>query len=141
MHPSWVHVMANGLHERNKCFSFAFKCHWIKKEKSQKQHGPIFRADAYCTFSSCPVIAKLTISNKSIQADNVIAQVNFTGFVHHATGEKQARKISSSVRSQLKQHFQSTHVAPSKEYHKQLKMLASEHMQLGTEMELGALAV
>eukprot|EP00731_Ephydatia_muelleri_P019980 Em0012g805a len=40
--------------------------------------------------------AKLTISNKSIQADNVIAQVNFTGFVHHATGEKQARKISSS---------------------------------------------
>ena len=118
MHPSWVHVMANGLH---KCCSFAFKRHWIKKEKSQKQHGSIFRADAYCTFSSCLAIAKLTISNKSIQAENVIAQVNFIGFVHHATGEKQARKISSSVRSQLKQHFQNTHVAPSKEYHKQLK--------------------
>eukprot|EP00731_Ephydatia_muelleri_P021721 Em0014g312a len=108
-----------------------------RKEKSQKQHGPIFRADAYCTFSSCPVIAKLTISNKSIQADNVIAQVNFTGFVHHATGEKQARKISSSVRSQLKQHFQSTHVAPSKEYHKQLKMLASEQYAAGNRDGVG----
>ena len=137
MHPSWVHVMANGLHELNKCCSFAFKRHWIKKEKSQKQHGPIFQADAYCTFSSCLVIAKLTISNKSIQADNVIAQVNFTGFVHHATGEKQARKISSSVRSQLKQHFQSTHVAPSKEYHKQLKMLASEQYAAGNRDGVG----
>ena len=77
MHPSWVHVMANGLHELNKGCSFAFKRHWIKKEKSQKQHGPIFRADAYCTFSSCPVIAKLTISNKSIQADNVICTGQF----------------------------------------------------------------
>eukprot|EP00731_Ephydatia_muelleri_P021183 Em0013g910a len=80
---------------------------------------------------------KLTISNKSIQADNVIAQVNFTGFVHHATGEKQARKISSSVRSQLKQHFQSTHVAPSKEYHKQLKMLASEQYAAGNRDGVG----
>ena len=137
MHPSWVHVMANGLHDLNKCCSFAFKRHWVKKEKSQKQHGPIFRADAYCTFSSCPVIAKLTISNESIQAENVIAQVNFTGFVHHATGEKQARKISSSVRSQLKQHFQSTHVAPSKEYHKQLKMLVSEQYAAGNRDGVG----
>ena len=105
MHQLWVHVMANGLFELNQCCSFAFKHHWIKKENSQKQHGPIFRAEAYCTFSNCPLTAKLTIRNENLQTDNVIVQVRFTGCIQHSTEETQAQKISSSTRSHFLQHL------------------------------------
>ena len=77
MNPSWVHVMANGLSEINQCCCFAFKRHWKKQVQSRKPFSSIFRADAYCTFSSCPVTAKLSITKQNIHADSVIVEVKF----------------------------------------------------------------
>ena len=124
MNPSWVHVMANGLSEINQCCCFAFKRHWKKQDQSRKEYSSIFRADAYCTFSSCPVTAKLTITKQNVHVDSVIVEVRFTGSTQHVTGETKARNISLSVRNDIQQHFQKTHMhhpkSPSKADHSQL---------------------
>ena len=105
--------------------------HWKKQVQSRKQFSSIFRADAYCTFSSCPVTAKLSITKQNIHADSVIVEVKFTGSTQHVTGETKARNISLSVRNDMQQHFQMTHTAPSKEYHQRLIALSSEQYASG----------
>ena len=106
MNLSWVHVMANGLFEINQCCCFAFKRHWKKQDQSsKKQFSSIFRADAYCTFSSCLVSAKCTITNQNIHTDSVIVEVMFTGSTQHVTGKTKARNISLSVRNDIHNIF------------------------------------
>ena len=101
--PSWVHNLADGLFLLNKCCSFAFKKHWRKKQNSRKQSFTIFRATAYCTFSTCKLTAILTFSNEDITPDNVTVCVVFSGNIHHQVGETHARHISSTIRSKLHQ--------------------------------------
>ena len=137
INPSWVHIMANGLSEINQCCCFAFKRHWKKQVQSRKQFSSIFRADAYCTFSSCPVTARLSITKQNIHADSVIVEVMFTGSTQHITGETKARHISLSVRNDIQQHFQMTHTAPSKEYHQRLIALSSEQYASGNRNGVG----
>ena len=133
VNPSWVHEMANGLSEINQCCCFAFKQHWKQQDQSRKQFSSIFREDTYCTFLSCLVTAKLTITNQNmyIHMDSVILEVMSTGSTQHVTGETKTRNISLSVRNGIQQHFQMTRTAPSKEYHQRLMTLSSEQYASG----------
>ena len=135
--PSWVHTLADGLLQLNKCCSFAFKKHWRKKSNSRKQSLAIFRATAYCTFSTCNVIAILSVSSEEINPDNVTVRVVFSGNVDHQVGETHARHFSSTNRSKLHQWFQNTQVAPSKQYLSRLMNLETEQYAAGNRDGVG----
>ena len=135
--PSWAHILADGLFLLNKCCSFAFKKHWRKKPNSCKQSFTMFRATAYCTFSTCELTAILTVSNKDITPDNVTMCVVFSENIHHQVGETHARRISSTIRSKLHQWFQNTHIAPSKEYLNRLMNLEPEQYASGNRDDVG----
>ena len=116
VNPCWVHIMAAGILELNRCCSFAFRKHWKKKQLSHKRSPVIFRATARCTFSSCTVIAKIEVTNKDILTDSVKVAIQFSGEIQHIVGETHARRLSHSIRRELQEKFQKSQHAPSKEY-------------------------
>ena len=115
VNPSWVHLFSKGLAEINSCCSFAFRNHWIKKTSSFKSSNYIFKAKAYCTFSTCNVLAFLYITELSNV--NVTINVTFDGSICHISSERHARKISLSARKETLKHFQRTLIPPSKGIH------------------------
>ena len=88
-------------------------------------------------FSLSTVTAKLSITKQNIHADSVVVEVMLTGSTQHVTGETKARNISLSVRNDMQQHFQMTHIAPSKEYHQWLIALSSEQYASGNRNGVG----
>ena len=137
INPSWVHVMATGLSKLNSCCSVAFRRHWKKILHSQKPGSIIFKADGYCTFSTCKVKIHLYVNNSSFQANSVRVFVEFSGKINHPSGETHARKISKSVRERAVSLFQEHKVAPSKLYHSKLSQLSSHKYAAGNRDGVG----
>ena len=136
--PSWVHTCAAGLSKVNQFCSFAFKRHWKKKIVSRKSSTYIFKALAYCTFSSCNVSAMLSVKPCDVLNDGVTVHIESSGSVCHTIGEKHARQFSNCIRKDLYKHFQTTHVAPSKEYLNRLLQVTDEQFTAGNRDGVGA---
>ena len=65
-----------------------------------------FKADGYCTFSTCKVKIHLYVNSSSFQANSVRVFVEFSGEINHLSGETHARHISKSVRERAVSLFQ-----------------------------------
>jgi hypothetical protein len=135
--PSWVHIMAEGLSNLNSCCCFAFKRHWIKNTVSQKKTSALFKANAYCTFETCNIVAVLSVNNLRLQDDQITVHVHFNGTLQHRNDEIHARRISYSARQKICERFQETNVAPAKEYHTRLMQLGPEQYAFGNRDGVG----
>ena len=94
VNPSWVHLFSKGLAEINTYCSFAFRKHWIKKKSSSKSSNFFFKANAYCTFSTCNVLAFLDIKDEGLSNTNVTINVKFEGSICHIASERHACRLS-----------------------------------------------
>ena len=85
VNPSWVHLFSKGLAEINTYCSFAFRKHWILKKSSSKSSNFFFKANAYCTFSTCNVLAFQDIKDEGFLNTYVTINVKFEGSICQRT--------------------------------------------------------
>ena len=137
VNPSWVHLFSKGLAEINTYCSFAFRKHWIKKKSSSKSSNFFFKANAYCTFSTCNVLAFLDIKDEGLSNTNVTINVKFEGSICHIASERHARRLSLSVRKDTQTYFQQTRIPPSKEYIGRLMKLTPGQFATGNRDNVG----
>ena len=65
-----------------------------ERKSSHKSSLSIFKAQAYCTFSSCSVTGILQVRSCDVSKDGVIVQVELFGSICHTFGETHARRMS-----------------------------------------------
>ena len=134
VNPSWVHLFSKGLAEINTYCSFATL---DLKKSSSKSSNFFFKANAYCTFSTCNVLAFLDIKDEGLLKTTVTINVKFEGSICHIARKRHARKLSLSVRKDTQTYFQQTHIPPSKEYIGRLMKLTPGQFSTGNRDNVG----
>ena len=97
---SWVHVMANGISKVNCYLALLSNRHWKKKPNSKKVLSALFRADGYCTSSTCSIQVRLSVNSNSFVSNSVRVYASFSGKVNHISGETHAHHISRAQREE-----------------------------------------
>ena len=95
---TWESYYVKGLKVSNPFCVFRFEHHHISTAV-KKDNRRIFFASAACTFSGCPVKAKLEMFDKTL------VTVNYTGNIKHHVNEQHSRYIRAEERKELKEEF------------------------------------
>ena len=77
VNPSWV--QKDWLKSTHAYCNFAFRKHWIENKSSSKSSRFFFKAEAYCTFSTCNVLAFLDIKDEGLLNTTVTINIKFEG--------------------------------------------------------------
>lgn len=109
----------------------------LKKKSSSKSSNFFFKANAYCTFSTCNVLAFLDIKDEGLSNTNVTINVKFEGSICHIASERHACRLSLSVRKDTQTYFQQTRIPPSKEYIGRLMKLTPGQFATGNRDNVG----
>ena len=99
---SWQHFFIPGLKQSNPYCVLMFNRHRVSKkifETPVSSTVPLFAAEGYCKFDSCPVTFKLHI----FDPENV--SVAYFGNIEHKIEEEHARPISGELRKEMQKHL------------------------------------
>ena len=129
----WCTIVASKLSAVNPYCSFAFKKGWLQRQNSRKKAGVCFRANAYCTFSTCPVHCNLHITKDTVSG--VKLHVAQRGDVMHKGNERKARRLKGVQRAKMQNELQ--HCSPSSIYNESVYKLPLEMLASGSRDGIG----
>ena len=116
--------------------SYSFKRKWVKTAGSHKKSNFLFKCSWKGTFSTCDVTFNVLIPTADRVADSHLSlDIEFEGNIGHAQGERKARRITRTQRSELKKIL--AHEKPSTVYSTAMASLDDTMLSCGNRDGVG----
>ena len=130
----WCNLLAGKLCTVNPNCCFGFKKRWLQKQDSRKNADILFKARAYCTFSTCTITCDAHVTKQS-DGEFFNLKITHSGTVRHRREERRVRHIRGVERAAVEGKLK--HNSPSAIYNQGMFALSNTKLMSGSRDGIG----